>query len=87
MFTDDGKGNLYILDFGHASFLPLSCMAFALRHHHPSSWLVADIRDRVGLIEWKMDADKNKRLERMAWLRYVFATSSQKIGTYGVGSR
>ncbi|KAK3366696.1 hypothetical protein B0T24DRAFT_534588, partial [Lasiosphaeria ovina] len=29
MFTDDGKGDLYILDLGHASFLPVSFMAFA----------------------------------------------------------
>ena len=76
MFTTDSNHRLrlYIVDFEHASFLPLSFLAFAV--FEPSSrWFLCPwIRDSIG------SSLPRDNLEVMERISYMFQISSWRIG-------
>jgi hypothetical protein len=70
-FIFTNKGNLYIVDFHHASFLPTSFMTYALDHRRP---VCAAIRDKFTLPQ--------NNLAAMRVARYYFMMSWRKVGVY-----
>lgn len=72
IFTDSGSGSLYIIDFGHAAFLPLSFMAYPLMLDR--YWLSDNIRYRVGLTKEELEPETNENLIVMSALQYLFGT-------------
>lgn len=78
IFTDSDQGYLYIIDFEHAAFLPISFMAFVL--DQSPTWLVDAIRERIGLSESEMDDNTN--LDHMGWVRYYFGVCVEGIGEW-----
>lgn len=78
IFTNSDQGFLYVVDFEHAAFLPISFMAFVL--DQSPSWLADAIRERIGLP--KSEMDDNTNLVHMGWVRYYFGLYADGLGEY-----
>lgn len=76
MFTTDpdGRLRLYIVDFGHASFLPPSFLAFAVFEPRRRWFLCPWIADKFGA------SLPRGNLEVMSRICYVFQISAWTIG-------
>jgi hypothetical protein len=70
----DGRPRLYIVDFEHASFLPLSFLAYAVLEPGTRWFLCAWIADRFGASLPRNNIAVMKRIF------YMFQVSSWKIG-------
>ncbi|KAL2022973.1 hypothetical protein VTK56DRAFT_4188 [Thermocarpiscus australiensis] len=70
----DGRPRLYIVDFEHASFLPLSFLAYAVLEPDTRWFLCTWIADRFG------DSLPPNNIEVMQRIFYMFQVSSVKIG-------
>jgi hypothetical protein len=69
IFSDNGS--LYVLDFEHASFLPISLMTYALIQARP---VCTAIRDKLSLPQ--------ENLPGMRLACSFFVMSTRRIGTY-----
>ncbi|KAK3942563.1 hypothetical protein QBC46DRAFT_426480 [Diplogelasinospora grovesii] len=76
IFTDATQGYLYVIDFEHAAFLPVSFMSYAL--FCSSSWLPQDVGNRTKL-SGAISSD-SKNLRAMAWLQHIFTRCRPHIG-------
>ncbi|KAK4124492.1 hypothetical protein N657DRAFT_663529 [Parathielavia appendiculata] len=76
MFTTDpdGRPRLYIVDFEHASFLPLSFLAFAVLDPDSRWFLCSWVARRFG------DSLPRNNIEVMKRICYMFQVSSTNIG-------
>lgn len=74
MFTGTDHNTLYLIDFGHAAFLPISFMIFSLPQL--GNKLAGSIEDRLGIKEEEKDKEK---LKYMGYAQYwLFMTSNQR---------
>lgn len=73
MFTDGGAGDLYVIDFDQAGFLPPSFMTYALAESHwpPGRWV------------WDVLKLPEHNLEVMKKIHYFFVIGSWRIGELG----
>lgn len=77
IFNTDSVGRLrfYLVDFEHASFLPLSFLAFAILKNG-RWWTVKPIAERLGVMLPRLN------LEVLARASYTFSTFSSGVGLY-----
>lgn len=72
MFTGTNHNTLYLIDFGHAAFLPINFMIFSLLKL--CNKIAHSIMGRVGIKEEEKDQEK---LEHMDYAQYrLFRTSN-----------
>ncbi len=70
----DGRPRLYIVDFEHASFLPISFLSYAVFEPNPNWFLCKWIADRFG------DSLPENNMEVMKRICYMFQVCSWRIG-------
>jgi hypothetical protein len=70
---DDGRLRLYIIDFEHASFLPVSFLSYVVLQHK-QWWSVPPIAERIG------GTLPKENLEPMSHAFYVFQTFWDGVG-------
>lgn len=78
ILTDSTRGYLYVIDFEHAAFLPISFMSYAL--FFSSSWLAKDVGSRMQLRKGLSSDGEN--LQAMAWLQHIFTRCHAHIGKF-----
>lgn len=69
-----GRTRLYIIDFEHASFLPISFLSFVVLNPLPHFFLVDCLADRLG------SSLPQNHLEVMRRISYIFQISVPTIG-------
>lgn len=77
-FIITDAGDLCLVDFDQAGFLPVSFMSYALTQSHWSSWLMAEVQKIMMLPEHNLDAMKS--------VAYYFAIGARSIGESGRAS-
>jgi hypothetical protein len=68
---------LYIIDFEHAAFLPVSCMSYAL-WWSPAGYLAANVGERIE--EEDGLAKQTPTLTSMAHVQHIYCFVNQRIG-------
>ncbi|KAI0382542.1 kinase-like domain-containing protein [Hypomontagnella monticulosa] len=76
IFTNMDNGYVYIIDFEHAAFLPISFMAYVL--NWADSWILLNLRRRITLQPGEMEGNAN--LVPLSRVKYIYTFCNLAIG-------
>ncbi len=75
IFSEPTQRCLYVIDFEHAAFLPVSFMSYALFFSSP--WLAKEVGSRM---QSEGISSNSENLQAMAWLQHIFTRCDVHIG-------
>src|SRR2546429_2475471 len=78
VIIDSTQESVYIIDFEHTAFLPISFMSYAL--FFSTSWLAHDVGRRMQQSDDISRSSEN--LRAMAWLQHIFTRCYAGIGKF-----